>query len=124
MTPLQKTTKERKERRSDESQFVIMVLIPCQVSFNMKERAHFVYTKRKNRARKRREEERRKKEEEEGENQERVDVRKIMLSINQSRNYKEKLVYILSIKISFKLKQKMENNYKQFKLTAIQANFN
>jgi hypothetical protein len=58
----------------------------------MKERAHSVYTERKNRARKRREEERRKKEEEEGENQERVDVRKIMLLINQSRNYKEKLL--------------------------------
>jgi hypothetical protein len=29
---LQKTTKARKERRSDESQFVIMVLIPCQES--------------------------------------------------------------------------------------------
>jgi hypothetical protein len=56
----------------------------------MKERSHSVYTERKNRARKRREEERRKKEE--GENQERVDVRKIMLLINQSRNYKEKLL--------------------------------
>jgi hypothetical protein len=60
--PLQKTTKERKERRrSKKSQFVIMSLIPCQVSFNMEERAHSVYTERKNRARKRREEERRKK---------------------------------------------------------------
>jgi hypothetical protein len=59
--PLQKTTKERKEIRSDKSQFVIMALIPCQVSFNMKERAYSVYTERKNRARKRREEERRKK---------------------------------------------------------------
>ena len=46
MMPLQKTTKERKERRSDKSQFVIMALIPCQVSFNMKERAHSVYRER------------------------------------------------------------------------------
>jgi hypothetical protein len=64
--PLQKTAKERKERRrSEKSQFVIMALIPCQVSFNMEERAHSVYTERNSRARKRREEERRKKEEEE-----------------------------------------------------------
>jgi hypothetical protein len=63
--PLQKTAKERKERRrSEKSQFVIMALIPCQVSFNMKERAHSIYTERNNRSRKRREEERRKKEEE------------------------------------------------------------
>jgi hypothetical protein len=33
-------------------------LIVCQVSFNMEERAHSVYTEIKNRARKRREEER------------------------------------------------------------------
>jgi hypothetical protein len=65
MMPLQKTAKERKERGSDESQFVIMALIPCQVSFNMKERVYSAYTERKNRAKKRREEERRKKEEEE-----------------------------------------------------------
>jgi hypothetical protein len=57
--PSQKTAKERKERRRlEKSQFVIMTLIPCQVSFNIEERAHFVYTKRKNRTRKRREEER------------------------------------------------------------------
>jgi hypothetical protein len=42
--PLQKTAKERKERGSDESQFVIMALIPCQVSFNMKERVYSAYT--------------------------------------------------------------------------------
>jgi hypothetical protein len=62
----------------------------------MKERAYFVYTERKNRARKRREEERRKKEEgrrkKEGGNQKRVNMRKIMLLINQSCNYKDKLV--------------------------------
>jgi hypothetical protein len=46
--PLQKTAKKRKERRSDESQFVIRDLIPCQVSFNMKERVYSAYTERKN----------------------------------------------------------------------------
>ena len=64
MMPLQKTAKERKERGSeDESQFVIMALIPCQVSFNMKKRVYSAYTERKNRAKKRREEEGRKKKE-------------------------------------------------------------
>ena len=46
MMQLQKTAKERKERRSDKAQFVIMALIPCQVSFNMKERAHSIFRER------------------------------------------------------------------------------
>jgi hypothetical protein len=81
--PLYKTAKERKERGSDESQFVIRALIPCQVSFNMKERVYSAYTERKNRAKKRRKEERRKKKNER--KQERLNVRKIVLLINQSR---------------------------------------
>ena len=47
--PLQKTIKARKERKSDESLFVIMALMPCQVSFNMKKTTHSVsvYAKKK-----------------------------------------------------------------------------
>jgi hypothetical protein len=49
----------------------------------MKERVYSAYTERKNRAKKRREEERRKKKNER--KQERLNVRKIVLLINQSR---------------------------------------
>jgi hypothetical protein len=49
----------------------------------MKERVYSAYTERKNRAKKRRKEERRKKKNER--KQERLNVRKIVLLINQSR---------------------------------------
>ena len=49
--PLQKTAKAREEKRSDESQFVIMSLIPCQESKKTKKNSKIEERKKKRKRR-------------------------------------------------------------------------